>query len=186
MKDSVRRKHAFTEQEDEQLLKLVSYFGDRDNWKVIANNIPGRTQRQCRERYKTYLAPDINTSYWTEEEDEILKEKYIEFGPKWSVISSFIKGRSSNSVKNRFNNHINKNGKFLATIPQIEESKMSDNEITKHEEIAIIIKPMPIIEKRVPIIRERLPPISFLDSVLSASPSVDQSFSFPKMQLIFA
>jgi len=103
-----QKKRAFTLQEDERLIELVSMFGST-NWRVIASHLPGRSQRQCRERYKTYLAPGICHDPWTPEEDQLLREKFDEFGPKWAIISKFFRGRSDNNIKNRYNNHISNN-----------------------------------------------------------------------------
>ena len=91
----------FSPEEDEMLKLLVKKFGDKD-WKFVAKKMPGRTTRQCRERYKSYLAPDIKNGPWTEEEDELLKQKYDEFGPKWAKIASFFKSRSDINIKNRW------------------------------------------------------------------------------------
>lgn len=67
-----------------------------------------RTNRQCQERWNNFLAPEIKKSSWTNEEDNILKEKYLEIGPKWSKISLLLPGRKAIDIKNRFNCHIKK------------------------------------------------------------------------------
>ena len=95
------RRQLFSYEEDEQLKRLVEKFGDKD-WKFIAKRMPGRSTRQCRERYKNYLSPEIKNGPWTKEEDDLLKEKYSEYGPRWSVISKFFKSRSDVNVKNRW------------------------------------------------------------------------------------
>lgn len=111
------RRQLFSYEEDEQLKKLVEQFGDKD-WKFIARRMPGRSTRQCRERYKNYLSPEIKNGPWTKEEDELLKEKYNEYGPHWSSISKFFKSRSDVNIKNRWSalsfhmnhdNNINRN-----------------------------------------------------------------------------
>ena len=99
------KKRTFTAYED-AMIKLLASKSKTINWKSIAKYIPGKTTRQCRERYQTYLAPGINVSPWTREEDELLAQKYKELGSKWSEISTFFNGRSANALKNRFNVHI--------------------------------------------------------------------------------
>ena len=186
------KKHAFTADEDEQLKKLVSLFGDRDNWKVISENIPGRTQRQCRERYKTYLAPDINRSLWTKEEDEIIKKKYLQYGSRWTLIAMFLKGRSSNSAKNRFNNHINKHGMFMKSVSQADDSR-SDSQASEtttadmklSEDEVINMKPLSILQKNNDKIKEKLPPISFLDNYIYTQ-QMNVSFFVTFTPLVFA
>lgn len=102
----VKKKQPFTEAEDAKLIRLVQFFGT-NSWKIISAYLEGRTQRQCRERYKTYLAPGIKRTPWTKEEDELIIKKYKEYGPKWATISKFFVGRTDNTIKNRFNNHLN-------------------------------------------------------------------------------
>jgi type IV secretory pathway VirB10-like protein len=58
--------------------------------------------RQCRERYKSYLAPHLSTSEWTSQEDQLLCEKYQQFGPKWVKIATFFTNRSDTQVKHRW------------------------------------------------------------------------------------
>ena len=44
-------------------------------WTVIASNLPGRTGKQCRERWVNQLDPSIKRDQnWTEEEDRIIME----------------------------------------------------------------------------------------------------------------
>ena len=72
------------------------------SWKNVAFYLPGRTARQCRDRWVNYLNPDITFRSWTERDDEILQEKFAEYGPKWSKILNHFPNRSYNDLKNRF------------------------------------------------------------------------------------
>lgn len=91
----------FTTEEDNRLIQLVEQYGAQ-NWSGIANFMPGRSARQCRERWKNYLNPEISNEPWTPEEDQILLDKYKEFGKKWSQIAKFFNKRTDINVKNRF------------------------------------------------------------------------------------
>lgn len=95
-----RRK--FTDKEDIILKSAVKIFGTT-NWKIIASMVPGRTPRQCRDRYTNYLAPGLVRLEWSEEEDKLLAEKYILFGPQWTKIRQYFPTRSANDIKNRYN-----------------------------------------------------------------------------------
>lgn len=92
----------FSKEEDELLKKTVKIFGAK-NWRLIASFIPGRNQKQCRDRYSNYLAPGICHTVWSDEEDKLLVEKYIKHGRKWSFLKTFFPNRTSNDIKNRFN-----------------------------------------------------------------------------------
>lgn len=92
----------FTAEEDDQLRSLVEKYGDL-NWSAIAEEMPGRNVRQCKERWVNYLCPTINNSEWTPEEDALLIEKQREFGSKWVRIAKFFNNRTDAMLKNRFN-----------------------------------------------------------------------------------
>ena len=92
----------FSDEEDTLLKNIVKCFGAK-NWKFIAFLMPNKTSRQCRDRYMNYLAPGFVHSEWSDEEDMLLAEKYLEFGPQWAKIQRFFPSRTANSIKNRYN-----------------------------------------------------------------------------------
>ena len=72
------------------------------NWTIIANEIDGRTAKQCRERWCNHLDPSIIKGNWTEEEDALILQRQKEMGNKWSKISKMLLGRTENAVKVRW------------------------------------------------------------------------------------
>jgi len=96
-------KAKFNTQDDLRLQQIIGEHGDQ-NWKLIASLMPGRTPRQCRERWENYINPSLNKNPWTDEEDRLLEEKFQELGPKWQIIVTFFNGRSKNGIKNRWSN----------------------------------------------------------------------------------
>jgi hypothetical protein len=81
---------------------LVGSLGQAD-WEAIAEGMPGKNARQCRERWVNYLAPSLNTAAWTLEEDLLLIRKFAELGNRWVQIAAFFLNRTDSMVKNRFN-----------------------------------------------------------------------------------
>lgn len=125
------KKQKFTLYEDELLKRIVFRFGPK-NWKLIASMIPGRTSRQCRDRYSNYLAPGYNHNKWSEEEDMILIEKYKILGPRWTLIHQFFPNRTPNSIKNHYNYCVCKkmNNSNILTLNSSNENEESfKNEI---------------------------------------------------------
>jgi hypothetical protein len=90
----------WTAEEDAKLLVLVAE--NPKNWGHVAKGIPGRTAKQCRERYHNHLDPNIKKGDWTPEEDAIIVEQQWQLGNKWALIASSLSGRTENSVKIRW------------------------------------------------------------------------------------
>jgi hypothetical protein len=97
---SARPIHKFMPIEDARLVQLVGLFGE-DDWDSIAQNLPNRTVRQCRERWLYFLAPSIVNGPWSPEEDALLWRKFREFGSKWKQMTKFFPGRTEINIKNR-------------------------------------------------------------------------------------
>ena len=91
----------FTPEEDQKLRELVQLHGT-SSWKLVANLMVTRNHRQCRERWKNYLDPVLRNDPWTLEEDQLLVQKFSEFGPRWNKISRFFANRSDNNIRNRW------------------------------------------------------------------------------------
>lgn len=94
------RKHKFTPGEDETLKRLVQQYGY--DWKSIAAVLKNRNARQCRDRWKNYLRPEVNLRPWSPEEDALLIQKYQEFGRQWAIIAKSFPDRTDIHIKNRF------------------------------------------------------------------------------------
>ena len=107
------KKLPWTSAEDTQLCKVVKEY-QTDNrksdgsfalsatWGEIAELIPNRTAKQCRERWCYNLSPAINRDIWTIEEDALLMKVQTTLGNQWALIARHLKGRTENSVKTRY------------------------------------------------------------------------------------
>ena len=94
-------------EEDSKLKELVQTIGIK-KWAKIASELNScfnnsRKGKNCRERWNNHLDPSINKGEWTYDEDLLLLQKYQELGRRWSIIAKDFKGRTENSVKNRWN-----------------------------------------------------------------------------------
>ena len=118
----------FSPQED-MLIKNLA-LNKELSWDDIAKRLPGRTGRQCRDRYNNYLNKLVIHKEWSPEEDKIIIQKYKELGPRWAQISNFLEGRSGNNVKNRWYKYIIKrenNITTTATMPRRKKSEINSS-----------------------------------------------------------
>jgi len=88
--------------EDECLTKLVMQHGV-GNWTLIASQLCGRNNKQCRERWVNQLDPALQHGGWNAEDDAKLLRLQAQIGSRWAEISAMFDGRSDNSCKNRWN-----------------------------------------------------------------------------------
>ena len=91
----------WSQEEDQVLAQNIEQFGT-SNWSLIAKALPGRTGKQCRERWMNQLDPQLKRDNWTPQEDALLLMSQRRFGNQWSKIMQFLPRRSCNAVKNRF------------------------------------------------------------------------------------
>lgn len=94
-------KAKFTPAEDVKLRALVQFLGT-SSWNKVAEFMGTRNARQCRDRYKNYLAPNLCTKPWTLEDDEKLNNLINTMGKKWSQIAKEFPGRTDINIKSRW------------------------------------------------------------------------------------
>ena len=71
---STKRHHIkklWTKKEDSLLKALVEVQG-AIKWSKIAAKLPGRTSKQCRERFHNHLDVGLKKGDWSKEEDQII------------------------------------------------------------------------------------------------------------------
>eukprot|EP00948_MAST-09A_sp_MAST-9A-sp1_P000635 g635.t1 len=94
----------WTYEEDMRLKDMIAKHGGPNvaSWSEVADYLPGRLGKQCRERYFNHLDPRLKRGPWTNEEDEKLIAYVEKYGRRWAYLSTLIEGRSENNIKNRY------------------------------------------------------------------------------------
>jgi len=106
-------KTRWTKEEDLRLKQLVEEFPD--NWSLIAQHLPCRSDLQCQQRWHKVVNPELVKGPWTKEEDEMVVHLVDKYGPKkWTLIARHLKGRIGKQCRERWHNHLNPNIKKTA------------------------------------------------------------------------
>jgi hypothetical protein len=97
----------WTAVEDVKLKDAVKTHGGK-NWVAIAALVPGRTRRQCSDRWHNALVPSadratVRADNWTAVEDSKLKDAFqIHDGKNWGAIASLVSDRTPKQCRNRW------------------------------------------------------------------------------------
>jgi hypothetical protein len=107
---------SWTFMEDQLILRWVATRGPCQ-WTALAEQLPGRIAKQCRERWCNHLDPHIKRENWTVTEDQIILQAIRKIGTKWADIARLLPGRTDNSVKNRWNSTLRRQRLVTETEP---------------------------------------------------------------------
>ncbi|XXG63615.1 hypothetical protein AAC387_Pa05g1758 [Persea americana] len=128
-------KGPWSKEEDDLMIELVGKYGPK-KWSTIAQALPGRIGKQCRERWHNHLNPSINKEAWTQEEELALIHAHQIYGNKWAELTKFLPGRTDNAIKNHWNSSVKKKlDSYLASglleqfqgLPHVENSNLSNS-----------------------------------------------------------
>ena len=162
IKTGVKRRRLFGPADDKRLESIVLNH-EFNGWKGVAKLMPGFTPKQLRDRWHNYISPKNSFGPWTPEEDQIIIQKIKEFGTKWSLISTFLNGRSDNCVKNRWNTVLKEDYlanpmKYNQPIAQIEYNQPTQEQNFTDSKV-ITMTPQPMLLPTEPPPKQQL----FLD-----------------------
>uniref|UniRef100_A0A674B8U8 Small nuclear RNA activating complex, polypeptide 4 n=1 Tax=Salmo trutta TaxID=8032 RepID=A0A674B8U8_SALTR len=90
--DPTLTKGYWSKEEDEMLLRAVAKHG-AGNWWKMRQDVPGRNDSQCRDRYVDVLIGNVKKGPFDEEEKAQLRQLVEKYGLKWAKIASEMPNR---------------------------------------------------------------------------------------------
>jgi myb proto-oncogene protein len=124
------KKGQWTPKEDAKLSEAINKHGKE--WVTVVAMVPGRTIRQCRQRWTNTLDPanGKNTAgKWTPEEDAMLTEAVEKHGKEWVPVAAMVTGRTNVMCRQRWIRNLDlANGKNAGewTLPVDEDAKLTE------------------------------------------------------------
>ncbi|CAK7238965.1 MAG: hypothetical protein STHCBS139747_000386 [Sporothrix thermara] len=105
-------KGSWTDAEDKRLSYIVTTAVNL-NWSNVADEMQGRSAKQCRERWVQNLRPDLEHEPINEMEGNFIMAQVETLGKKWAEIARRLQEqtgrvRSDNNVKNWYNGTVNR------------------------------------------------------------------------------
>ncbi|XP_004511228.1 transcription factor MYB88-like isoform X2 [Cicer arietinum] len=142
----------WTQEEDGILKDQIGIHGT-EKWMIIASKLKGKTTRQCRRRWFSYLNADVKKGVWSPDEDKVLCETQKMLGNRWTEIAKVIRGRTDNAVKNRFSALCRKRETYAAlakenNIPYIDPNNIRNISHHGHDTAATSESTVPVKSMR--------------------------------------
>jgi hypothetical protein len=133
----------WTTEKDAQLTSAVTKarkkkYGEKfvTSWVAVAALVPGRTKRQCKNRWQDRLVSNIDPATaragkWTADEDKTLKDGVRAHGGKnWNAIAALVLGRTREQCQNRWHHN-------LVTVPVIGRQLPRLSQVERKNSVAV-------------------------------------------------
>ena len=94
------RKIKWQVDDDVLLIHAINLAGQ--NWPTVSKLVPGKTARQCRDRYQNVLSKQVDKSPFSPDEDALLLKLVQEHGQRFEHFTKYFSHRPGIALKNRY------------------------------------------------------------------------------------
>lgn len=98
----IKRGDVWNDEENKVLSAAVKKYGIH-NWRKVAHFLPGRSNRQCRERYMMRMnVKDRKLGNWTPQEDKLILQLAKKHDYHWVKVEREFEGRNARQIASRY------------------------------------------------------------------------------------
>ena len=91
--------------EDELLEEAIKKYGPC-KWSRIADMVPGKTRKQCCDRWRIHMKGSIGRNVWNRQDDAALEKAVREMGHNWPLVAKVVTGKTNKQCRERFKNYV--------------------------------------------------------------------------------
>ncbi|KAJ1282535.1 hypothetical protein BS78_03G059900 [Paspalum vaginatum] len=95
------KRRPWTGDEDARLQRLAKEHGFH-SWRRVASHLPGRSTKECRDRWRHCLARDVYHRPFTASDDDELVRLYVRHAGCWTDMSRAVYARTSRLLRHRW------------------------------------------------------------------------------------
>ena len=126
----ILNKGRWSKDEDDLLYKLIEQYGK--NWAKISEILKNRSCKQVRDHF---MYCSSTNHKFTDEDDNQIKQLYLEHGSKFSFFASIMQGKTRESIKYRFYSKLNKE---LNELKQVSlKGKFVENNKSEYDQLKL-------------------------------------------------
>ncbi|KAF2010326.1 hypothetical protein BU24DRAFT_496350 [Aaosphaeria arxii CBS 175.79] len=118
-----RQPRKWTAAEDQILREEVEQQqrsdGEAKDWIRVAESLPGRSNKDCRKRWKNSVVGTLKKGQWSKSEDTLLEEGIERYGQKWTLVADVVASRSADQCSKRWSQSL---------APYIDRSEWRESE----------------------------------------------------------
>lgn len=90
-----------------EALRQLNTSGKIKDWHLVAENLPGRSNKDCRKRWFNEVTGGLKKGPWGKDEDARLRNGIQKYGYKWTVVAQEVGSRSGDQCAKRWNHSLN-------------------------------------------------------------------------------